>query len=79
MSKFGMSMCVVGMSSEFNKYKIAVNGLWTKTAINTAALAMLGGFVTPEQCRKPEIVSEAAFVILSKNSNDCTGNFFIDE
>jgi len=79
MSKFGMSMCVVGMSSEFNKYKIAVNGLWTKTAINTAALAMLGGFVKPEQCRKPEIVSEAAFIILSKNSNECTGNFFIDE
>ena len=40
---------------------------------------MLGGFVTPEQCRKPEIVAEAAFVILSKISSECTGNFFIDE
>ena len=40
--------------------------LWTKTAINTAALAMLGGFVTPEQCRKPEIVSDAAYFILLK-------------
>ena len=40
---------------------------------------MLGGFVTPEQCRNPEIVSDAAFVILSKNSREFTGNFFIDE
>ena len=40
---------------------------------------MLGGFVTPEQCRKPEIVSDAAYVILSKNSKQCTSNFFIDE
>ena len=79
MSKFGMSMCVLGMSEEYKKYNIAVNALWTKTAINTSALAMLGGFVTPEQCRKPEIVSDAAYVILSKNSKECTGNFFIDE
>ena len=79
MAKYGMSMCVLGMSSEFKKYNIAVNALWTKTAINTAALAMLGGFVTPDQCRKPEIVSDAAYVILSKNSKECTGNFFIDE
>ena len=67
MAKYGMSMCTLGMSSEFKKYNIAVNSLWTKTAINTAAIQMLGGFVTPEQCRKPEIVSEAAYVILSKN------------
>ena len=60
------------------KYNIAVNALWTKTAINTAALTMLGGFVTPEQCRQPEIVSDAAFVILSKNSKECSGNFFYD-
>ena len=79
MSKFAMSMCVLGMSSEFKKYNIAVNALWTKTAINTAAISMLGGFVTPEQCRKPEIVADAAYVILSKISNECTGNFFIDE
>ena len=64
MSKYGMSMCVWGMSSEYKKYNIAVNSLWTKTAINTAALAMLGGFVSPEQCRKPEIVSDAAYIIL---------------
>ena len=79
MSKYAMSMNVIGMSSEYKKYNIAVNALWTKTAINTSAISMLGGFVTPEQCRKPEIVSDAAFVILSKNSKECTGNFFIDE
>ena len=79
MSKYGMSMCVWGMSSEYKKYNIAVNSLWTKTAFNTAALAMLGGFVSPEQCRKPEIVSDAAYIILSKNSKECSGNFFIDE
>ena len=79
MSKYSMSMIVIGMSNEYKKYNIAVNSLWTKTAINTAAISMLGGFVTPEQCRKPEIVSDAAYIILSKNSKECTGNFFIDE
>ena len=78
-SKYAMSMIVIGMSSEYKKYNVAVNALWTKTAINTSAISMLGGFVTPEQCRKPEIVSDAAYVILSKNSKECTGNFFIDE
>ena len=79
MAKYGMSMCVLGMSSEYKKFNIAVNSLWTKTAINTAAIQMLGGFVSPEQCRKPEIVSDAAYIILSKNSRECSGNFFIDE
>ena len=78
-SKYAMSMTVYGMSSEYKKYNIAVNSLWTKTAINTSAISMLGGFVTPDQCRKPEIVSDAAYIILSKNSSKCTGNFFIDE
>ena len=56
MSKYSMSMITLGMSSEYKKYNIAVNSLWTKTAINTSAISMLGGFITPEQCRKPEIV-----------------------
>ena len=67
------------MLKELAEYNIAVNSLWTKTAINTAAIQMLGGFVTPDQCRKPEIVSDAAYVILSRDSKKCTGNFFIDE
>ena len=79
MSKYAMSMNVIGMSAEYKKYNIAVNGLWTKTAINTDAISMLGGFVTPQQCRTTEIVSDAAYVILSKNSKECNGNFFIDE
>ena len=78
-SKYSMSMITLGMSSEYKKYNIAVNSLWTKTAINTSAISMLGGFVKPEQCRIPEIVSDAAYLILSKKSSECTGNFFIDE
>ena len=78
-SKYSMSMITIGMSAEYKKYNIAVNSLWTKTAINTSAISMLGGFVSPNQCRIPEIVSDAAHIILSKNSNGCTGNFFIDE
>ena len=78
-SKYSMSMITIGMSSEYKKYKIAVNSLWTRTAINTSAISMLGGFVNPSQCRKPEIVSEAAHIILSKKSEECSGNFFIDE
>ena len=78
-SKYAMSMLALGMSSEYKKYNIAVNCLWTKTAINTSAISLLGGFVTPEQCRKPEIVSDAAYLILLKKSTECSGNFFIDE
>ena len=78
-SKYAMSMLALGMSSEYKKYNIAVNCLWTKTAINTSAISMLGGFVKPEQCRVPEIVSDAAYLILSKKSTECSGNFFIDE
>ena len=74
-----INMIALGMATEYRKYNIAVNCLWTKTAINTSAISMLGGFVTPEQCRKPEIVSDAANIILSKKSSECTGNFFIDE
>ena len=76
-SKYSMSMITIGMSAEYKKYNIAVNSLWTKTAINTSAISMLGGFVSPNQCRIPEIVSDAAHIILSKNSNDCTGNFLL--
>ncbi|MCG8435467.1 MAG: NAD(P)-dependent oxidoreductase [Gammaproteobacteria bacterium] len=79
MSKYGMSMCVLGMSAEFQDSGIAVNALWPRTVIATAALAMLGGMVRPEQCRTPEIIADAAHAILISNSRECTGNFFIDE
>ena len=78
MAKYGMSMCVLGMSEEFRRDGIAVNALWPRTAIDTAALAMIPG-VDTATCRKPEILADAAYVILNRGSRDCTGNFFIDD
>ena len=79
MSKYGMSMCVLGMAEEFRDDGIAVNALWPKTVIATAALAMLGGIVKPENCRKPEIMADAARAVLMRNAREATGNFYIDE
>ncbi len=79
MSKYGMSMCVLGMSEEFREEGIAVNALWPRTVIDTAALAMLGGAIKPENCRSPKIVADAVHAILQRDSRSCTGNFFIDE
>jgi citronellol/citronellal dehydrogenase len=78
MAKYGMSMCVLGMSGEFRDDGIAVNALWPRTLIATAALAMIPG-VDPGQGRKPEIVADSAYVILTRDSRTCTGNFFIDD
>ena len=78
MAKYGMSMCVLGMSGEFRDDGIAVNALWPRTLIATAALAMIPG-VDPGQGRKPEIVADAAHAILTRDSRACTGNFFIDD
>ncbi len=78
-SKYGMSLCVLGMAEEFRADGVAVNALWPRTVIATAALAMLGGWVGAEQCRRPEIVADAAHWILSQDSRACTGNFFLDE
>lgn len=80
MAKYGMSMCVLGMHEEFRPYKIAVNALWPKTAIYTAAVEMLVGQETAKDVsRKPEIVSDAAYAILIKDPQSTTGNFYIDE
>ncbi|XP_065186987.1 hydroxysteroid dehydrogenase-like protein 2 [Sycon ciliatum] len=79
MAKYGMSMCVLGMSEEYKAKGVAVNALWPKTAINTAAMEMLGGEQTLEQCRTVDIMADAAYAILTKNSRDNTGNFYIDE
>ncbi len=78
-SKYGMSLCVLGMAEEFKKEGIAVNALWPRTVIATAALAMLGGMTPTENCRQPEIVADAAHVILTRDSRCCTGSFYIDE
>ncbi|SEA67765.1 citronellol/citronellal dehydrogenase [Desulfuromusa kysingii] len=79
MAKYGMSMTVLGLSAEFSEQGVAVNALWPKTVINTAALAMLGGLVDPQKCRTPEIMADAACAILCRDSRTCSGNFFIDE
>ena len=78
MAKYGMSMCVLGMSEEFKKEGIAVNALWPRTAIDTAALQMIPGVVTAA-CRTPEILADAAYIVLNRESKGCTGNFFVDD
>lgn len=76
-AKYGMSMCVLGMAEEF-KGEIAVNALWPKTAIHTAAMDMLGGSGIESQCRKVDIIADAAYCIFKKPKS-FTGNFIIDE
>ena len=78
-SKYGMSLCVLGLAEEFKADGIAINALWPRTVIATAALAMLGGITPPEKCRRPEIVADAAHVVLTRDSRCCTGTFYIDE
>jgi citronellol/citronellal dehydrogenase len=77
-AKYGMSMCVLGMAEELRRDGIAVNALWPRTVIATAALQMIPGIDT-RRCRKPRIVADAAHAILVRDSRTCTGNFFIDE
>ncbi len=80
MAKYGMSLCVLGMSQEFQSHGVAVNALWPKTGIATSAVQnLLGGSQAIERCRRPEIVADAAWSILTRDSRSCTGNFFIDE
>jgi citronellol/citronellal dehydrogenase len=80
MAKFGMSMCVLGMAGEFAKDGIAVNALWPRTAIATAAVQnLLGGDEAIRHCRKPEIMADAAYIILTRPSRQYTGQFFIDD
>ncbi len=78
-SKYGMSLCVLGWAAEFAKAGIAANALWPKTVIDTAALRMLGDAVNPAHCRTPQIVADAAHAILTRPAREATGNFYIDE
>jgi citronellol/citronellal dehydrogenase len=78
MAKYGMSMCVLGMAEEFRADGIAVNGLWPRTVIDTAALAMIPG-VDRKMCRTPQILADAALAILHRDSRKCTGHLYIDE
>ena len=80
MAKFGMSLCTLAMAEEFRQDGIAVNSLWPLTAIDTAAVRnLLGGEAMTRACRRPEIVADAAYAILTKPARECTGHFFIDE
>ena len=79
-SKYGMSMCVLGMAGELQELSIAVNALWPRTAIATSAVKnLLGGEAIVKQSRKPDIVADAALAVVCRPSQTCTGNFFIDE
>jgi len=77
-AKYGMSLCVLGHAEELRSDGIGVNALWPRTVILTAALQMIPG-VRPEQCRKPEIVADAAHAVLTSDARTTTANFFIDE
>jgi citronellol/citronellal dehydrogenase len=79
-SKYGMSMCTLGMAEEFRDDGIAFNSLWPRTIIATAAVQnLLGGDAAMKSSRKPEIVADAAHAILTRPSRESTGNFFLAE
>jgi citronellol/citronellal dehydrogenase len=78
MAKYGMSMCVLGMAEEFKSDGIAVNALWPRTVIDTAALQMIPG-IDALAGRTPQILADAAHIILNRDSKECTGNFFVDD
>jgi citronellol/citronellal dehydrogenase len=78
MAKYGMSMCVLGMAEELRADRVAVNALWPRTVIDTAALAMIPG-VDRKMCRKPEILADAAWIIFNRDAREHTGQFLIDE
>lgn len=79
MAKYGMSLCTLAWAQEFRKDGIAANSLWPRTGIATAAIQMIGGDALMKQSRKPEIMADAAHVILTKSSREYTGNFAIDD
>jgi citronellol/citronellal dehydrogenase len=80
MAKFGMSMVVLGLAGEFRKQGVAVNALWPRTTIATAAVKnLLGGEALMRASRKPEILADAAYLIFGKDAKSFTGNFLIDD
>ena len=78
MAKYGMSECTLGHAGEFRPHGIAVNSLWPRTAIATAAMQMIPG-IDLALCRKPEILADAAYLILTSDARANTGNFYIDD
>ena len=78
MAKYGMSECTLGHAGEFRPHGIGVNSLWPRTAIATAALQMIPG-IDLARCRAPQILADAAYLILTSDAQATTGNFFIDD
>jgi len=80
LSKYGMSLCMLGLAEEYRADGIACNALWPRTTIATAAVEFaLGGPQMMRRSRKPEIVADAAYLILNRPARECTGQFFIDD
>jgi citronellol/citronellal dehydrogenase len=78
-AKYAMSLCVLGMAEELRPKGIAVNALWPRTVIDTAALNLLGGEELARHARRPEIVADAARAILLRDARTATGNFYLDD
>jgi citronellol/citronellal dehydrogenase len=78
-AKYGMSMCTLGMAEEFRADGIAVNSLWPRTTIATAAIEVNFPEAILRASRKPAIMADAAYVILNRDSRNATGNFYVDE
>src|SRR5579872_682394 len=79
LAKFGMSLVVLGLAGELRSRGIAVNALWPRTVIATAAVNLLGGNALMRQSRKPEIMADAAYAVFSKPAREFTGNFLVDD
>jgi len=80
LSKYGMSLCMLGLAEEYRAAGIACNALWPRTTIATAAIEFaLGGAEMMRRSRKPQIVADAAYLILDRPARECTGQFFIDD
>jgi citronellol/citronellal dehydrogenase len=80
LSKYGMSLCTLGMAAEFADEGIAFNALWPRVGIATAAIEFaVGNRDELRKCRKPEIMADAAYAIFNRAARSCTGNFFIDD
>jgi citronellol/citronellal dehydrogenase len=80
MAKYGMSLCVLGMAEEFKAQGVAVNALWPRTAIDTAAISFIAGEATRQRrTRKPAIMADAAHAVLIRPSRECTGRFLLDD
>jgi citronellol/citronellal dehydrogenase len=78
-AKYGMSLCTLGWAEEFRKDGIAANSLWPRTTIATAAVAMIGGDMVMHKSRTPQVMADAAYVILNKPAREFTGNFCVDD